>query len=304
MPITDEEILAFITRTDEAYPPEANAASAVDNRRFYDAMCARFAVPRPEGLIVRDGVLEHVPVRTYQPSGGFSRPAILYVHGGGYVVGSLDSHDDICAHLAVMTGFEVVAVAYRLAPEHAYPAALDDVALVWQAMTAALKPVIGVGDSAGASLIAALSHRMKRLGGPMPLGQVLIYPGLGGDGTAPSYTENAEAPMLRTADLSHYSNAYSGGADVMREAEFSPLQAEDFSDLPPSFVVTADVDPLRDDGRDYVAALNQAGGEAVWRNEPQLVHGFLRARLMSQRAGASVQAIIAAVKDFAARLEE
>ena len=286
--IADPQVRAFVAATEAAYPPEANGASAAENRRFYDAMCAAFRAPRPEGLAVRDQRIGGVSCRVY---GADSPVVVLYLHGGGFVVGGLDSHDDICAEIADATGFQVIAVDYRLAPEHRWPAPLQDVAAVWQALD---RPGVVAGDSAGGTLAAALClSRPARA----PLGQVLIYPGLGGDGTAPSYTENAEAPLLRTADLAAYRAALHGGAapDVLAE----PLCAPDLSDLPPAFIVTADVDPLRDDGRDYAARLRAAGTPAVWRNEADLPHGYLRARRSSDRARRSFQRILTRIARLA-----
>ena len=302
MLITDPEVLKFIADTEAAYPSEANHATAEDNRRMYDAMCAVFRAPRPEGLPVRDESVAGVPVRRYSPAGSDARPFLLYSHGGGYVVGGLDSHDDVCAELAVATGCEVVAVDYRLAPEHLYPAQIDDVSAVWQAETASGRAGIAIGDSAGGNLSAGLCIRMRRLGGAMPLAQVLIYPGLGGDMEAPSYSENAEAPMLRTADLKAYAGMLTGGDLELRRSnpEISPLRADSFSSLPPAFIVTADVDPLRDDGPAFRDALQAAGIRADLRNEPQLPHGYLRARHCSARAGESFRAICDWISAFLA----
>ena len=291
MRVTDPEILRFIAETEAAYPAEANTATPAENRRHYDAMCAVFRRPRPEDIVVTDAMVAGVPIRRYRPRGA-AGPFLLYLHGGGYVVGSLDSHDDVCAEIALATGAELVAVDYRLAPEHLYPAQLDDVETVWR-NDSAHRPGIVLGDSAGGALSAALCRRMRRMGGPMPLAQCLIYPGLGGDMSAPSYAENAEAPLLRTADLVHYAGVLTGGDMMLRETdpELSPLRAANFAGLPPALVVTADVDPLRDDGPAYVDKLVAAGVAAEWRNEPQLVHGYLRARHRSIRAARSFEAI-------------
>ena len=293
MQITDAEVLKFIADTQAAYPDDANGASVADNRRMYDEMCRIFREPRPEGLPVRDEQVKGVPVRRYSPEGAGARPFLLYSHGGGYVLGGLDSHDDVCAELSAATGCEVIAVDYRLAPEHVFPAQIDDVAALWEAESEGGRQGIAIGDSAGGNLSAGLCFRMRRTGGPMPLAQVLIYPGLGGDMTAPSYTENAEAPMLRTKDIKAYAGLITGGDMEIRRTnpEVSPLVADSFAGLPPAFLVTADVDPLRDDAPAYMHALRAQGIRAEWRNEPQLIHGYLRARHRSQRAGESFRAI-------------
>ncbi|MFV0383573.1 alpha/beta hydrolase [Paracoccus sp. (in: a-proteobacteria)] len=302
MQITDPEVLRFIADTEAAYPADANGATADDNRRMYDAMCAVFRAPHPAGLPVRDETVAGVPVRRYIPEGAAGRAFLLYSHGGGFVVGGLDSHDDVCAELAVATGCEVVSVDYRLAPEHLFPAQIDDVAAVWQAETATGRGGIAIGDSAGGNLSAALCLRMRRIGGAMPLAQVLIYPGLGGDMTAPSYTDNAEAPLLRTQDLKSYADLITGGNPDLRRnnPEASPLRASSFEGLPPALIVTADVDPIRDDGPAYQEKLRAVGIRADWRNEAQLVHGYLRARHGSKRAGESFAAICDWINRFLA----
>ncbi|WP_415182453.1 alpha/beta hydrolase [Phaeovulum sp.] len=294
--ITDPEVLDFIARTDDAYPPDSNGASATENRRYYDQMCARFRAPRPEGLAVEDRSIGGVPCRVY----GVDRGAfVLYLHGGGFVVGGLDSHDDVCAEIADATGLTVVSADYRLAPEHRYPAQITDVQAVWRALAGQGRQGVVAGDSAGGNLAAALCLAMRDMAGPMPLGQVLIYPGLGGDQTAPSYTENAMAPMLRTQDLASYRAMLHGPDNSATDPLAAPLCAPDLTGLPPAFLVSADVDPLRDDARDYALRLTAAGVPAHWRNEPQLVHGYLRARRTSDRARRSFAAIIAAIARMA-----
>lgn len=289
--IADPQVLDFIARTEAAYPAEANDAGAADNRRLYDAMCAAFRAARPDGLPVEDRNLGGVPCRIY---GRESPVAVLYLHGGGFVVGGLDSHDDICAEIADQTGLLVISVDYRLAPEHRWPAQIEDVIAVWQNVA---RPAVVVGDSAGAMLAASLC--LAQRGGPQPLGQVLIYPTLGGDRSAASYTEHAEAPLLRTADLDSYHVALHGDGPVT-DPLARPLMVEDLMGVAPAFIVTADVDPLRDDGAAYASRLRAAGVAAEWRNEPQLPHGYLRARHHSARAAASFASIIAAIRGFAA----
>lgn len=295
--VTDPEVLAFIEKTEALCSVTLDPTDFVTYRRHYDRMADAFRRPRPPEIAVHDAPLAGVPLRHYRPAGAADRPLVLYAHGGGLVVGSLDSHDDVCAELAAAAALEVVAVDYRLAPEHRLPAQLDDVAAAWAALTAGGRPGIVAGDSAGATLVAGLCLRLRALGAAQPLAQVLIYPGLGGDRSAPSYIENAEAPLLRTADIGLYGKLYLGDAPELADLpEISPLKATDFAGLPPALIVTADVDPLRDDGAAYAAALGGAGVPAVWRNEDQLVHGYLRARHMSRRAAESFAAISAYVR--------
>ena len=289
-PITDPQVLDFIAATEAAYPADTNGASAAENRRFYDAMCRSFHRGRPEALPVTDRRIAGVPCRIY----GDETPVIvLYAHGGGFIVGGLDSHDDICAEIAEATGLQVVSVDYRLAPEYRFPAQIGDIAAVWEALA---RPGVVVGDSAGASLVAALCLKMRGGGGTMPLGQVLIYPGLGGDGSALSYHENRDAPLLRTSDLAPYAAALLGDQTPTELA--APLLAQDLAGLAPAFIVSADVDPLRDDSRDYAEKLRAADVPVIWRNEAELPHGYLRARATSDRARRSFSAILVAITRF------
>ncbi|MCV6602544.1 MAG: alpha/beta hydrolase [Cohaesibacter sp.] len=303
MSVTDPEILKFIAETESFYPPEANMASSEENRGYYDAMCAYFRIERPQGIDVFDETIAGISVRRYRPNPANSSASelgtdgnkttfALFAHGGGFVVGSLESHDDVCAELAHETGIEVIAVDYRLSPEHVYPAALDDVAVVWQALNISGKRKgIVIGDSAGGNLAAALCLRARDRNWIMPKGQILIYPGLGWDKDLPSRLEHANAPMLSSADVDYYLSLYLGSMDQRQHQDVSPLLVEDLSELPEAFIVTADIDPLRDDGKLYAQRLQQAGVKARWRNEEQLVHGYLRARHQSWRARESFAAI-------------
>src|SRR5262249_8565520 len=138
-------------------------------------------------------------------------------------------------------------------------------------------------------------------GAPRPIGQILIYPGLGGDPRRGSYVENAQAPLLSTEEALSYFKIISGGRlrTQVDDPDMMPIKARDFSGLPPAFVLSADIDPLRDDASDEAAASRRAGGIAAYRNEPQLVHGYLRARTMSRRAADSFSAICEAVTRLA-----
>lgn len=307
---SDPEVVEFITRTLAFYPADAYGYSVEQNRAVYDAYCAAFRRERPAGITVEDftiaakGPDRKIPARRYRPTRkAHDDIAVLYLHGGGMVVGGLHSHDDVCAEMAANTGIEVVAADYRLAPENPHPAFTDDAEAAFLHLAGPGRDVIVAGDSAGGNLTAAVSLRRKAKGAPVPIGQVLIYPGLGGDPRKGSYLENAQAPLLTTEEALSYFKIISGGRERMEvsDADIMPIKASDFSGLPPAFVVTADIDPLRDDGRDYVEAIRRAGGIAAYRNEPELVHGYLRARAMSRRAADSFSAICRAVTRLADR---
>ena len=250
-----------------------------------------------------------IPLRHYVPAGGRNGAGLIYLHGGGYVLGSLDSHDDICCGLAELSGATVIAVDYRLAPEHRFPAAFDDSAaaashILGNPETFGIDPArttLG-GDSAGGNLTAAvcLKRRDERLA--MPSGQILIYPALGGNMSRGSYISRANAPGLTTADMKAYDEWYMGpeNTSAQRSKFRAPLLETDYAGLPPAFMVACEWDPLRDDCFDYAARLEAAGVRAKVRHEPELVHASLRARYVSPAAGAMFAAIAAAVREFTA----
>ncbi len=291
---TEPEILAFQERVDGHYPPDAASAPVGQQRAWYDALCRAFDVERPEGVSVSDAPAGQagIPTRRYVPAHPFAPTRVLWLHGGGFVLGSLDSHDGICAELCAATGLEVVAVDYRLAPEHPAPAAFEDAAAVLEALLEDGRPVIVAGDSAGATLAAGLALLARAEGRSGVVGQALVYPGLGGDLTRGSYLEMAEAPGLTTKDVAAYRALYGAGDD---DVYAYPLRAGDLTGLPPAFVAAAHFDPLRDDGRDYAARLATAGVDVIFREDPQMVHGWLRARHSSPGARKGFAAIAAGI---------
>lgn len=294
--ITDPQVLAFIDRTYRTFPEDSAKLSWSDMRRTYDMMAEEFRQPRPVGIAVEGGALDGpdgvVPFRRYWPrSPGPSR--VLYFHGGGFVLGGLDSHDDVCAEIADRCGTEVVAVDYRLAPEHRYPAAVKDALAAVDRFCD--RPLVLVGDSAGGNLVAGVCiQRSDRV-----QGAVMIYPGLGGQALAlSSYAERALAPMLTTNDIATYQQLYIGHAETAADPVRAPLLAQDLSGFPPAFISSAEHDPLRDDGPAFAERLADAGIAVEAVVEPELPHGHLRARHMSDRAGHAFDRIIAAITDF------
>lgn len=295
--IIDAETWAFIKETERFYPAETLNASIDEQRRIYDRMCQAFDQGYPDGVIATDQPMNGIATRTYT----VTNPAtpidttVVYFHGGGFVVGGLESHDDVCADICGRTGFRVISVDYRLAPEHKHPAMFNDAQTATMAILASFDgAVILCGDSAGGNLAAAVAHALRNRVGRI-LGQVLIYPALGGDTTRGSYVKHANAPMLGRDDMEFYTRMRVEGVPPLTDPQFAPLQDTSFADLPATMVITAECDPLSDDGRDYCMAIQAAGGRAVWVNEPGLVHGFLRARTTAQRAKASFDRVITAL---------
>lgn len=289
--LLDAPTWAFIHQTEAAYPADTASLSIADQRAIYDRMCRAFFRGYPPGVTAEDRAIGGVPCRFY-PGGG---PAtVVYLHGGGFVVGGLHSHDDVCAEIRARTGLTVVSVDYRLSPEHQHPAAFEDASAAIRALPG---PLVLAGDSAGGNLAAAAAHALRD---PRILGQVLIYPALGGDRQAGSYVTHAHAPMLTAADLDFYGGIRHGGAwPPPGDPTVSPLQDSDFSRLPMTLAIGAECDPLHDDAPAYATAVRAAGGLAHAVTARGLVHGYLRARATVPRAAESFELITATIAAFA-----
>lgn len=302
--LIDEETWSFIDRSLAFYPEDATRLDHAGQRRAYDDLCKVFDAGRPSGVSVCDftvpGPFASIRVREYMPAGGNPAALVMYLHGGGFILGGLDSHDSICAEICDGTGYAVVAVDYRLAPEHLHPAQFEDAMAAFHHLTGAYNiPIILSGDSAGGNLAAAVSSA-TRGEAVVPAGQVLIYPALGADVIKGTYVSHANAPMLTTADILYYDKLRSGDASPQNDPSFTPLAATTFADLPPTIVITAECDPLSGDGPDYCARLTDAGGKAICFDEKGLVHGYLRARHSVARARESFARMISSIKELGA----
>lgn len=295
--LIDAETWAFIRETDRWYPPNTASASVAEQRQIYDRMCRAFHQPYPTDIVAQDRRLGGVSCRVY----AFVPPreaaaTLVYFHGGGFVVGGLESHDSICAELAALTGLRVVSADYRLAPEHRHPAHFDDALAATLAVADAWPGrLILAGDSAGGTLAAAVAHRLRD-GGPQIGGLVLIYPGLGGPLDRGSALGHAQAPMLTRDDVLFYRDIRFGPeGEPAADPTATPLRDRDFTNLPPTLIHVAECDPLADDGTLYADAIHAAGGSAHLVVEAGLVHGYLRARHSVSRAAQSFTAIAAAI---------
>ncbi len=301
MPATDYQSLidaptwAFIRRTEACYPTDAANRSIAEQRVIYDAMARAFHRGYPPGITARDETTAGVPCRIYQGR----LPTVIYLHGGGFIMGGLHSHDDICAEICARTGFRVVSVGYRLAPEHLHPAAYEDALAVARAI-AASGPYLLVGDSAGGALAASVAQGLRHHDA-RALGLVLIYAGLGGNPDQGSYLTHANAPMLTRDDVRFYGKVrHKDGVAPTDDPTAYALHDTDFGGLPRAAVFSAECDPLADYGREYCARITAAGGQAEWHLEQGLVHGYLRARACVPRAAASFERIITAITTLGA----
>lgn len=277
------EMAAFIAKT---LSFSVDSLEIAGQRRSYSRMCEAFTPTRPAGLEVKDFTLAGVAVRSYRPhrlSLEHPAPCVVYLHGGGWVVGDLDSHDFLTAALASDLNAVVIAVDYRLAPEHPFPEGFDDCLEVWHALQVQAprsdidpRRIAIAGDSAGGNLAAALCLALREAGERQPVGQALIYPVLGGADDLPSRSECFDAPLLSTEELAFCWRLYMDEDE--RSPYAMPLNATDFRRLAPAFIAVAQFDPLRDDGICYERALREAGVATEFDPGPGLVHGSLRAK--------------------------
>ncbi|MFD4631802.1 alpha/beta hydrolase [Streptomyces sp. NPDC058284] len=274
-----------------AFPDLGGAVTdAVEARRTLAAAPAYGRAPLPVGPVADRTVpgppgAPEVPVRVYLPDPARHpgpRPTVVFFHGGGYTLCGLDSHDATARGLTARSGAAVVSVGYRLAPEHRFPAAVDDAyaALCWAAgESAALGgdpgALVAAGDSSGGGLAAAAALRARDEGGPALALQVLLYPLLDAAQDTASYRENARGCFLTAAHLRWFWQQYLGSDGDGRHALASPLRAADLSGLPPAHLVTAGCDPLRDEGLHYAERLRAAGVDVVSAHFRGMFHGFL-----------------------------
>jgi acetyl esterase len=235
----------------------------------------------PELHAVDDRTLGGVPVRHYRPAAE-RRPALVYLHGGFWLIGDLDTHDRWCRRMAAQASIDVIAVAYRLAPEHPWPAAVQDAIAVLRAVPGA---AVG-GDSAGAC-VAALAALALRDDPARPAAQVLVCPNTDLTGAQPSMDDNNADGGLDPADVRWAAAQWVPDTARHADGDVSPLHATDLTGAPPALVVTAGRDPLRDEGDAYARRLADAGVPVVHRREAGLPHGFIQGLDLTDAAAAA-----------------
>lgn len=290
------------------------AGTPAEARAMMTTMTAMLNAAFPDGPrvpvgAVADTEIAGVPVRVYRPErAGGPVPTTVMFHGGGFVIGDLESHDDQARMLVVATGGVVVAVDYRLAPEHPFPAAADDCEAVTRAVLDDIDSYggdparVGVaGDSAGGNLAAVTALRLRDQPGASPLrAQLLWYPAadMVDEDTYPSRIENAAGYFLTADDMIWFGEHYLGDRD-RTDPSMSPLKAATLEGLPAAVVATAEFDPLRDEGDAFAAALDKAGVQVVVRRYDGLIHGFVGMVVLSQVATAATDETL---RDYASLL--
>ena len=291
----------------EAQKGAYGGTTIAEQREAWGRYTASIAEPPPATMSVRDAVLpgthhptgHRVKVRIYRPVAATGPTAcLIYMHGGGFMKGDLDSSDPIAWGFCDQTGATVVSVDYRLTPEHPYPAAFHDCLgvlrhLAAEAAAFGIDPArIGVaGDSAGGHLAASLCLAARAGDAPAIKAQAVIYTVTGTDMTMPSYTENATGYGLTTVACQEYYRILLPRPEHQSDPYARPAIVENLAGLPPAFVHSAEFDPVRDDGRLYAARLALAGVEVTYREARGMIHGFMRARFKGAAARAEYDAI-------------
>ncbi len=285
MPI-DPIAAGLLQQMEEAGMPPLNEMSPADARQAAEGFRALAGEPEPVADVTKrtiPGPGGEVPVWVYTPAGAGAGalPCLVYYHGGGWVLGDLEGVDTICRAVANRAGCKVVSVDYRLSPEHKFPAPFDDcyAALEWVAANGASigvdssKLAVG-GDSAGGNLAAAVALKARDAGGPALRHQLLVYPVTNHDYGTASYSDNGDGYLLTQDMMKWFWDHYLNNAEEGRNPLASPLAASDLSGLPSAFVITAEFDPLRDEGEAYAAKLAAAGVTVSQQRFDGQIHAF------------------------------
>jgi len=284
-PSLNQQVEEFLYELSEQGVPPLHRLSLPEARNTYRDICVPDQTPT-EIATVRDHLIKGpdgtIRLRTYSPDAEGSVPALVFYHGGGWMLGGLDTHDALCQALAAEAGAVVTAVEYRLAPEHRFPAAVEDcyAATEWIAANAEQLgaddgTLVTCGDSAGATLVAAVGMLARDRDGPTIDYQVLAYPPTDHSFDTESYRENAQGYFLTRKDMRRFWSGYLRSEADGRHPYASPLRAERLGGLPPTFVLTAGFDPLRDEGTAFADRLSEAGVPTQHVQYDDMIHGFL-----------------------------
>lgn len=303
----DPQARAVLEQMAGAGAPPINELSVKEAREASAALAAMHGAPETVGS-VEDRLLPgpggDLPVRIYTPAGNGPIPVLLYFHGGGWVIGDIDSSDGLCRTLANAAGCIVVSVGYRLAPEHPFPAAAEDAyhATLWAAKHASgfggdPSRIAVCGDSAGGNLAAVVAQIARDRLTPAICFQLLIYPVTDGACNTPSYRDNAEGYFLTRDAMQWFWNHYVPNDADRNQAYASPLRARNFAGLPAVMVITAEFDPLRDEGELYAERMRAAGVPVQLVRYDGMIHGFFAMGAVIDQGRAAIRQSAAAVRD-------
>jgi acetyl esterase len=302
----DPQTRAVLDQMEALGNPPINELSVDEARRSAAAMAEMQGAPEPV-ISVKERTLPGldgcVPVRIYTPFGKRPLPVLMYFHGGGWVIGDIESSDGFCRTLANTVGCIVISVGYRLAPEYPFPAAADDAyhATLWAAMNAAdiggdpLRIAV-CGDSAGGNLAAVVTQMARDRAKPSIRFQLLIYPVMDAACDTPSYSENGDGYFLTKAAMEWFWNHYVQNEADRKHPYASPLRASNFEGLPEALVITAEYDPLRDEGEQYAERLRAAGTPVQLTRYDGMIHGFFTMGGVIDQGKAAVKQAAAALR--------
>lgn len=282
------DINTFLAVWDKEWASLPPGAGPKERREHFEKVAANMRLPAPDDVdadreVWVDSAAGKVRVRLYRSTTGGTQPCLIYMHGGGFMQGSPETHADITNRIASWNNMTVISVDYALAPEHPFPTAINQCADVvrWAFENAAS---IGVdpqriavgGDSAGANLAAVMALMFKDDPDIHLAAQLLIYPPVDFEQNRPAYTENADGPLLVTASMKAVNAMYCPDPASLKDPRAAPMLAPDHTGLPPAFIAVAQHDPLRDDGLDYAKKLENAGVSVTIDTGTGLCHGYLR----------------------------
>jgi acetyl esterase len=314
MPL-DPQAQALLESMEAMGSPPLNTLSVADARKVMDTLVALGGEPEAVSKVEDreiPGPRGAIPIRIYTPGGDGPFPILVFFHGGGWVIGNIESHDGLCRSLTNAAGCVTVSVDYRLAPEHKFPAAPEDcyAATLWVAANAATingdpqRIAVG-GDSAGGNLAAVVPLMIRERGGPRLVYQLLIYPATDYFPDTPSMRDNADGYFLTRVDMVWFTNHYLTSEDDAKNPYVSPIKAKDLKELPPAMVITAEFDPLRDEGEMYAARLKEAGVPVVVKRYNGMIHGFFSmSAMLNQGKKAQEEAVAGLRAAFAATPEK
>ena len=286
----DDEIKQFI-RTSESFAQKSVSGSVTEMRQNYDEMVKYFNKARPQNVLIEDKKVEFkersLIYRRYSKSSD-NKSDLIYFHGGGFVLGGLESHDDICAEICERTGCAVFSLDYSLAPEVKYPEFFLDAIRFYYFIKNPDRKLFVMGDSSGGTLAGFVSNKVRNVA-IRPAAQVLIYPDLGGQISGPNKRQFFDAPLLTEDDVAFYHKC---AGLPLEKGLHDLIRNFDNDNMPKTLLVGAEIDPLREDFQLYLDSLKKHGCDITFLEGLGLPHGFLRARHLSKKARKAFDEII------------